>query len=187
MTGGAATPGVGATGSATGSAVQDYERAVRRWKLGHHCFHLYLVGMNVALDAAHVAVDRGDQAQLEKLLAELRILLDAATAAMKYTTGFRRSTYESLIRPSMSVPLVSPGFSGRLNRDHEVMLDSLKSLRTRVRAQRSAAGDTDGVEQEWRRLMSALSRNRRHHMGVCEKFVEGGTSLLAQYLEERRT
>jgi hypothetical protein len=175
-----------ASGTTTATPLpEDLDRAVRRWKLGHHCFHLYLVGMNTTLDAAHQALESSDWARLEQLLEDLYVLFDATTAAMKYTTGFRPATYQSVIRPSMSEPMVSPGFSGQLNRDHEVMLGSLMLLRNELRRRKSAGQIVDDVDRAWRRVMSALARNRSQHMKVCEKFVTGGTSLLAQYLKER--
>lgn len=155
--------------------------AVRRWMLGHHAFHLQLVAMNTSLDQARTALDARSWTTLERLLRDLRSLYDAATAAMKYAAGFAPSYYTAVIRPSMSEPLLSPAFSGRLNREHQVMLDLFRKLRTAVRPVVATGTVPASTHRAWRELLSAQSRNRRNHMWVCEKFVAGGRSLLDEH------
>jgi len=160
------------------------ERAIRRWKLGHHLFHLYLVTMNSRMVRAQAALREGDWADLEVLIADLTVLYDGATAAMKYASSFQPESYEGLIRPSMSPPMLSPGFSGKLNQDHDVTLQLLKSLKADFKRAREELELPEGLLSAWRRLMSAQSRNRREHVLICAKFVPEGTSLLNQYFAE---
>lgn len=157
---------------------EEQTRAVRRWKLGHHAFHLYLTAMNGALDGARKELGARHWEELQALFGELRSLYQAATAAMKYAASFRATTYETLIRPSMSEQMMSPGFSGALNRDHEVMLGLLRSLKKEFRQSEHVPPT---VDRAWRALMSAQARNRREHVLICGKFVEGGQSLLATH------
>jgi hypothetical protein len=125
-----------------------------------------------------------------ELLGQLRILYDAATANMVYTSDFPRLIYETVVRPSMMPPFLSPGFSGTLNTEHNVMLDRLKQLRE---ALQEAFGSSKeewpvGVARAWSELSQAQARNRRHHGLICSKFVPDGVSLLRHfYTDARRT
>ncbi|GGQ67957.1 hypothetical protein [Couchioplanes azureus] len=160
------------------------ERAIRRWKLGHHLFHLYLVTMNSGMHRARASLRVAEWGALESEIADLAVLYDAATAAMKYAAGFRPETYERIIRPSMSPPMLSPGFSGQLNRDHEMTLLLLRSLKADFRKVRAEGKLPESLLSAWRRLMSAQSRNRREHVLICSKFVPDGTSLLNRYFAD---
>jgi hypothetical protein len=115
------------------------------------------------------------------------VLYDAATVSMKYAADFDRSEYEGLIRPSMSPPMLAPGFSGEQNADHAVMLALLTRARRAIKTLlRSRPPDVpDHVHSAAGRLWSAQSRNRRHHRLVCERFVPEGGSLLDEYFENR--
>lgn len=160
------------------------ERAIRRWKLGHHLFHLYLVTMNSAMQRAEESLRAHRWDALEAELADLTVLYDAATAAMKYAAGFQPESYEGVIRPSMGQPLLSPGFSGRLNSDHQTTLRLLRGLKEDFKRARAESEVPESLVGTWRRLMSAQSKNRREHVLICTKFVPDGKSLLADYFAE---
>ncbi|MBE1501829.1 hypothetical protein H4696_008929 [Amycolatopsis lexingtonensis] len=164
-------------------AVPGLDTAVRRWKIGHQLFHLHLTAMNSLLEDATAALDSGRWAELAALFDELRMLYDAATATMRYAADFPKELYERIIRPSMAPPFTSPGFSGSLNTDHEQMLDRLRDLRRRVKPLRRRGGLPDAAHEAAGRLLAAQSRNRRHHVLVCTRFVPEGTSLLQAYFE----
>lgn len=159
-------------------------QAVRRWKLGHHAFHLYLLAMNTELPQAQEHLRSHRWEDLVATFRRLTVLYDAATASMKYAADFDPREYESLIRPSMSPPFLSPGFSGEQNDDHAVMLDLMRQTRVAVKDVLRHPGQ-EPVPQEVRdaaqHLWAAQSRNRRHHMLVCDKFVPDGGSLLKDY------
>ena len=104
--------------------------AIRRWKGGHHAFHVLLVAMNTRLDQASELLDAGAYDAAAPLLDELAGLYRAATALMRYASDFRAADYETLVRPSM-MPPPSPGFSGLANQDHAVMLDRMARLGVR--------------------------------------------------------
>lgn len=163
---------------------EDERTAVTRWKLGHHAFHLYLVAMNTVLEDALGAAKSADWAPLARSLREFTVLLDATTASMKYASDFPPRLYDDLVRPSMMPPFLSPAFSGELNREHELMLDGLKELRRHLKAAASAGSEPPGeVTEALSDLRSATARNRRYHMLVCEKHVEGGVSLVRDFYE----
>jgi hypothetical protein len=157
--------------------------AVLRWKLGHHMFHLHLAAMN-SLDARR-QLDTRRWAELTETFDQLRILYDGATATMRYAADFSRELYEKLIRPSMAPPFTSPGFSGLLNLEHELMLDRLRRLRRQFKATDRSTALTAEVRGAATRLWEAQSRNRRNHMYVCERFVPDGTSLLSEFFRNR--
>ncbi|MEV6595620.1 hypothetical protein AB0M36_02025 [Actinoplanes sp. NPDC051346] len=160
------------------------ERAMRRWLLGHHLFHLYLVTMNSGMRRAQATLRAARWDELETEIADLAVLYDAATAAMKYAASFRPESYAGVIRPSMSPPMLSPGFSGQLNSDHQVTLRLVRSLKADFRQARGNFDLPETLLSAWRSLMSALSRNRREHVLICAKFVPEGTSLLNQHFAD---
>jgi hypothetical protein len=158
--------------------------AVKRWKLGHHAFHLYLIGMNTELPVAQKHAESRAWPELETCLARLTTLYDAATASMKYAADFDPADYGGLIRPSMAPPFLSPGFSGQANEDHATMLRLMTALQHTVKGILHAPGSVDvpeSVRLAATSLWAAQARNRRHHMFVCDKFVPDGASLLQEY------
>jgi hypothetical protein len=159
----------------------EYRTAIRRWKLGHHVFHLHLTVMNTHLLALEKAVSAGDWDTTRRLLDILARLYRAATVCMQYASDFPVAAYVGLLRPSMEPPWVSPGFSGRFNTDHERMLDLLKTVRTPLKRAARTGNAPDDVQDAARRLWREQSRNRAHHKLICERFVPGGKSLLQDY------
>ncbi|HEU0301315.1 MAG TPA: hypothetical protein VFR37_17755, partial [Longimicrobium sp.] len=101
--------------------------AARRWKLGHQLFHLELASMTTLIDRSAGELARRDEAAAARSLALLADLYEGATATMLYASDFPPVCYERVVRPSMSSPLVSPGFSGLLNREHAVMMSGLSA------------------------------------------------------------
>ena len=157
--------------------------AIRRWKGGHHAFHVLLVAMNTRLDQASELLDAGAYDDAAPLLDELAGLYRAATALMRYASDFRAADYETLVRPSMMPPFASPGFSGLANQDHAVMLDRMARLRSAV----SRDGETSPrVRAAGERLTGAQKDNRASHMLVCRRFVPEGQSLLREFFRQRR-
>ena len=157
--------------------------AVRRWKGGHHAFHVLLVAMNTRLDQASELLDRGEYDAAAPLLDELSGLYRAATALMRYASDFRAADYETLVRPSMMPPFASPGFSGLANQDHAIMLDRMARLRTAVSRDEDASAR---VKAAGGRLTAAQKDNRASHMLVCRRFVPDGQSLLREFFRQRR-
>ncbi|MFD8498854.1 hypothetical protein [Amycolatopsis sp. NPDC059657] len=164
--------------------MNDTGQAVLRWKLGHQLFHLNLAAMNGLLVQASTALDRSRWTELEAAFRKLTILYDAATATMRYAADFGQDTYERVIRPSMAPPFMTPGFSGTLNIEHEQMLSRLTSLRRGFKAADRAGRVPGAVRLAATKLWSAQSRNRRHHIFVCEKFVPEGKSLLSEHFRQ---
>ncbi|MFH8347927.1 hypothetical protein [Streptomyces sp. NPDC018045] len=159
----------------------EQETAVRRWKLGHHVFHLHLTVMNTHLVALHTAVDEEDWPTCRRLLDVLTRLYRASTASMRYASDFPRAAYSDLLRPAMEPPWVSPGFSGKFNTDHERMLRLLKDVRSPLKKAVRTGSAPAEVQEAAQRLWQEQSRNRANHKLICEKFVPGGKSLLQEY------
>lgn len=159
--------------------------AIRRWKRGHHAFHVVLVAMNTRLAEVDGHLDSGDWDAVAAAMLDLARLYDAATSIMRYTGDFRRMEYETLIRPSMMPPLVSPGFSGVFNREHAAMTGGLGRLRAVMRRALADPEVPDLVRAAWRRLRAAQGANRTAHMLICRRFVDGGASLLRDFHRRR--
>lgn len=163
-------------------ATAENRRAVSRWKLGHHAFHLHLAAMNTELAEAVSAVERRDWPAVIRHMDRLAHLYDAATSLMRFTADFPASEYVELIRPSMAPPLVSPGFSGTLNIEHTHMLAQLTALRRAVRGLVREHLVPADVQAAAGALWRSQARNRRSHILVCERFVPDTVSLLQEFL-----
>jgi hypothetical protein len=157
------------------------DRALLRWKVGHHLFHLQLGAMNTLLAAARELLESASWPELADTFDRLSVLYDGATATMRYAADFSPDVYEQLIRPSMAPPYTSPGFSGTLNREHALMLDQLRELRGQFKAIERSGSAPGAACDAATRLWRAQSRNRRHHILVCQRFVPNGESLLKAY------
>ena len=158
--------------------------AVKRWKLGHHTFHVLLVAMNTKLEAIHERLEEERWDAAAAAILDLARLYDAATAAMRYTSDFRREHYETLLRPSMMPPFASPGFSGVFNREHALMLAGVRTIRVYVKEREERLPAQ--VMAAWERLRDAQQANVDNHMLVCRRFVDDGVSLLKEYFDQRK-
>ncbi|SEM94634.1 hypothetical protein [Lihuaxuella thermophila] len=159
-----------------------YQQAVLRWKQGHQIFHVLLVVMNTALEVSLDSVRHRDWSCVSSSLQRLTVLFNASTAVMKYSADFPRHLYEDLIRPSMMPPFLSPGFSGQLNTEHHVMLENFRNLRTMLMKELGEVQQWPAdLAKAWTSLVKSQVYNRKHHGLVCQKFVDGGTSLLREF------
>ncbi|MBH1934291.1 hypothetical protein I5Q34_08280 [Streptomyces sp. AV19] len=151
---------------------------LRRWKLGHQVFHLLLTAMNSGLDDALAAARTAAWPSLLHDMEQLRLLYDAATAAMEYAADFPAVAYRDGVRPTMTPPHVPPGFSGAFNRDHRVMVRRLRGLERAMRTLPPDVPALAAVHRGAAALQGAQCRNRRHHARICRRCVPGGASLL---------
>ncbi|SFB40991.1 hypothetical protein SAMN05216266_110126 [Amycolatopsis marina] len=155
--------------------------AMRRWRLGHHAFHLQLVVMNTLLTRADQACAEGRWADLTSDLVRLRTLYNGATATMALAAAFDSDMYNQVVRPSMEPPFLAPGFSAAFGREHTIMLRRIERLHHRIRAGSSTKeGRPDQVLRAHRELQRAQARNRREHVLICRRFVQDGKSLLRE-------
>ncbi|WP_372405677.1 hypothetical protein [Streptomyces luteireticuli] len=155
---------------------------LRRWKLGHQVFHLLLTAMNSGLDDALAATRTAAWPSLLDGMEQLRLLYDAATAAMEYASDFPAAVYRDEVRPTMAPPHLPPGFSGVFNRDHRVMVRRMRGLEHAVRALSPDVPPLAAVHRGAAALHSAQRRNRRHHVRICRRCVPDGASLLQLHL-----
>lgn len=155
-----------------------HQLATFRWKQGHHVFHVILVTMNTCLEESLHALNQKNWSKLTTVLKRLSGLYDAATATMKYSSNFPREHYEEVIRPSMMPPFLSPGFSGKLNQEHKVMIDLFKTFRSNLRM---AEELPQTVREAWDQVMKSQKRNMQNHGLVCQQFVDEGVSLLRDF------
>jgi hypothetical protein len=157
--------------------------AVRRWKFGHHTFHVLLVAMNTRLDDVAAMLEDEDWDAASAAMLDLARLYQAATAAMRYASDFDPADYETLLRPSMMPPFASPGFSGVFNQEHATMMAGVRSARIAMQDLEDAP---EHLQAAWQRLRDAQQENVEHHMLVCRRFVEDGESLLKEFLDQRK-
>ncbi|MBT2386532.1 hypothetical protein [Streptomyces sp. ISL-11] len=182
-----ATAGATAAGAAAGAGTptggpvgDDHGDALRRWKLGHQLFHLLLAAMNSVLDDTLTQVRGAHWASVCRDLERLRALYDAATAAMAYASDFPASVYRDDVRPTMEPPFLAPGFSGVLNREHQVMAERMRALRDAL-GELPRTVPVAALRRAEALLRAAQRRNRRAHAAICERCVPGGASLLQQH------
>lgn len=162
--------------------------AIIRWEKGHQIFHIELVTMNSLLDAALEALVRGEDPYLHKILHQLTMLFDAATATFIYTSDFSPENYNNHVRPSMMPPVVKPGFSGILNTEHKIMKTKIRQLRQNLEKEAGLeiADCSPETTNAWNLFLQAQKRNQQLHGLVCQKFVPQGVSLLKQYYKEEK-
>ena len=154
------------------------------WKEGHQALHIYLVAINTVIHHAKEALKEDDQPKISCCLGRLVTLYDASTATMQYSAGFPEHLYEDVVRPSMAPPMLPPGFSGKLNTEHRVMIASFKQL---SRALRESYGSHISewpmqISREWAVLQKAKTANLERHNLICSQFVPDRPSLLRSVL-----
>jgi hypothetical protein len=163
--------------------------AMRKWKLGHQAFHLYLVTTITLLDKVRSHVYDWPLPRIAATLRELTIMFEAATASMIYASDFDKATYNGVIRPSMMPPETPPGFSGSLNADHQNMKAAFQALANTFVDRFGESGDgwPPTIKERWHELKQARAENQRHHIFICRRFVGEQPSLLQaekQMIEE---
>ncbi|WP_157878510.1 hypothetical protein [Streptomyces chattanoogensis] len=144
--------------------------AQQRWIHGHRLFFALTQGAIVGLQDALAAPRARSCGQG---VHATRVFLRASAAAMRLTSSFSRSAYECTVRPSMAPPQHDAnGFSGLWSADHRVLI-------TRLRAWGAMHEEicTDSCRAR-RRLMDAVDEVYTAHIGICERFVGDGPSLL---------
>lgn len=120
----------------TGLASPDYsqQKALYRWKIGHHFFDLCAIFGRRSLKEVHSALCNPVQPDWEKAATDLQaatIFWRGTTAAMWYASNFPAHIYSSIIRPSMVSTRMPNGFSGDQNLDYARLKeakDELKAL-----------------------------------------------------------
>ncbi|KPI14864.1 hypothetical protein OV450_8237 [Actinobacteria bacterium OV450] len=173
-------------GSSSATDTSDVpQKALDRWKHGHQLFHLVLVQMCTALDDALDSCRTGAWNRLTRLVDDLAVLFDAATATMAYAAAFPPDAYRNEVRPTMEPPYLPAGFSGNLNAEHQAMARLLHELRrafTAVRAAPEGSLVPPLLDEAWKRLRAAQRRNWDNHVRICSNFVPDGASLLESHL-----
>lgn len=153
--------------------------AQQRWIHGHRLFFALtqaaIVGLQDAL-AAPQARSCGPGVQAT------RVFLRASAAAMRLTASFSRSEYQCTVRPSMTPPQHSAaGFSGLWSADHRVLIARLRAWG----AMHGAICVDSCITR--RRLLDAVDEVYAAHIGVCDRFVGDGPSLLGGSENSRTT
>src|SRR5215212_6884343 len=100
-----------------------------QWEIGHRLFFTLTQCITVALScfASEYAADSGGRPVPALGLATT--LMRAAAMSMRFASDFPAADYEADVRLSMRPPHVSPGFSGVMGRDHQVLISLLRGLR----------------------------------------------------------
>ncbi|MDT8913667.1 hypothetical protein [Amycolatopsis sp. PS_44_ISF1] len=154
---------------------------LHRWKRGHQLFHLLLVQMCTTLEGALDPLGAAQWSRLARLVDDVTVLLDAATAAMSYAASFAPDAYRDEIRPTMEPPHLPPGLSGTLNAEHRAMTRLLRDLLKQLTATRDDPGSDPlpaCLDEAVERLRAAQRRNWDNHARICSRCVPDGSSLL---------
>ncbi len=147
------------------------DRALRRWVRGHHAFFVLIQGLLLGHEQLVRAMRAGQPLRIQAMLDWTVELWWASAAAFRLAGDFDAHAYATVVRPSMSSPHVSEGFSGLHSADHTELIGMLK-------ATRSAIEDRCVTHPaEHRSYLWALSSVYDSHVYVCEEFVGDGSSL----------
>lgn len=147
-----------------------------RWIRGHHVFvaliQCEITTLNCFL-AAHAAGEFGLGVYTLDLL---RLLFDGSSAALHFAGNFSPAQYENEVRPTMMPPLVPPGMSGVLARDHDHLVHLLRSNRAVF------ANLEPALKTAYLRVVSAFENTYEAHKLVCSRFVgDEKPSLLSRH------
>jgi hypothetical protein len=149
-----------------------------QWEIGHRLFFTLTQCITVALScfASEYAADNTGQSVLALNLATT--LVRAAAMSMRFASDFPAADYHADVRLSMRPPHVSPGFSGVMGRDHQVLVSLLRRLRPIFGTFDRDPATLDEFRAATRGLFTA-------HELVCSKF--GGDDKPSLLMETRGT
>jgi hypothetical protein len=135
-----------------------------RWRTGHHVFFVVIQVLIVALTCLEEALGAGDLARAAAALDLATTVMHGSGAALRFAGDFAPDEYERVIRPSMSPPHVSEGFSGILSLDHKYMIATLRRL------QPLFAALPGPLQAHHQRYVAAVAHAYEAHTCVCERF-----------------
>jgi hypothetical protein len=147
------------------------DRALRRWMRGHHAFFVLIQGLLLAHERLVRAMRAGQSPRIQAMLDWTIELWWAAAGAFRLAGDFDAQAYATVVRPSMSPPHVSEGFSGLHSADHTELIGMLKATRGAIE-DRCVTHPAEHRSYLW-----ALSSVYDSHVYVCEEFVGDGPSL----------
>jgi diaminopimelate decarboxylase/aspartate/methionine/tyrosine aminotransferase len=142
-----------------------------RWRCGHGVFFVLAQRLIVVHGWLQRALEQHDMHAAAEALHTSSELWWASAAAFKYTADFPPDDYARLVRPSMSPPYVSDGFSGLSSPDHAALLQRLRVTQPLLQPLPSA------LRHAHRRYLWAMNAAYDSHAYVCECFVSEGASL----------
>ncbi|MFD5554672.1 hypothetical protein ACFWIA_12645 [Streptomyces sp. NPDC127068] len=145
--------------------------AWEKWIHGHRLFFALTQATVVALKHAitrpedPVATIEGSDSAIA--------FLHASAAALRLTAAFSRDAYHRAVRPAMAPPVhPAEGFSGLWSADHRVLVQELGRWGEAITA------PTVPVRITCDLLRDAVRDVYQSHIGVCDRFVGHGPSLL---------
>jgi hypothetical protein len=147
---------------------------LERWRIGHHVFFVLIQGLIMAFRCFEHAMAARDLQQAGAALDLATALMHGSATALRVASDFPPDDYERVVRPSMSPPHVSSGFSGLLSVDHKVMLTVIRRLRPLL------AEMPTGLEEKHSRYLVAASAAYDAHKYVCERFKGDAQPSLRQ-------
>jgi hypothetical protein len=103
--------------------------SMERWKTGHHIFYYIIQTLIIVHRDILLALQQGKNMEISNLLNLAKDLLYASISSFKLTADYPEGDYDAIIRPSMSPPHYSVGFSGTEGIDHLVLLEVIKELK----------------------------------------------------------
>jgi hypothetical protein len=113
------------------------QKALYRWKIGHHLFNLCAIFGRNALAQACRTLAAELQPDWESAVAGMqsgRIFWRGTTAAMWYAGNFPAAIYQNIVRPSMVSTRMPDGFSGDQNLDYARLKEAKDDFKTVLQA-----------------------------------------------------
>lgn len=145
----------------------------RRWLRGHQLFLVITQAMIASVNRLDALTAAGaDPVQVTDGIEALVVLLRAAAAAMRLTGDFSPAIYDTLIRPSMSPPVLPDGFSGIFSSDHRFLVTRLRDMGPTLTAFGRQFDDAHTA------LVQSFSALYDDHINVCGRFVASDKNSL---------
>jgi hypothetical protein len=156
------------------------EDVKRRWRRGHHAFFVLIQGLILAQRQLRQALEEEDIPAARDALRLCTDLLNGSVAALRLAGNISPRAYEEVVRPSMSPPHVSEGFSGLYNADHNVFIRQLRGLSSAMATLPAA------LEPDRLRHIEAVQTVYEAHAYVCDKMVGDGPSIRMTARDEQK-
>jgi hypothetical protein len=167
------TPGRPVSRVTTWTSSGTDRQSMQRWIRGHQIFAALTQGLIAAFTELKSALIADDAGPTMGATVDLAVaLLHGAGASFEFTGDMPSDDYMTIIRPSMTPPLVPDSFSGLLSSDHRVLVGMLRGMKPLLDSLHERRPEAHA------RIADALSEVYDSHRFVCERLVGKSPSLM---------